>query len=358
MGNNEGKLWRRIDDPSSMMDGGVCIPINDHEIMLATLYRTKKEQDGIIPGFYIFDCITNKWNLWMKYSGNLHLPSKTGVIIGKQLVLDKLRNELFLWCRDYPDRILTVIDIKTKRITKKFYLRNHNHFPNIVKSKDDVHLIQGKNHLTHGTIDRDIKSYQDIIVSDHPLRIRRKDWTLFAYIQSKNAVLIISVITADSTNSIFEYSLDTQNGRALTGMDYKYGGGHLVVTNDEKHIIIFPAHNARYSTKRNKTVICIIDILDNGNYNLRESKIKLPNNTLVHSTMIGITEDGNSELLIFGYIRRVCKDYAMNDIPLEIKRIIVEQSKSQILHGRITTLSDSARITCTQMLYFHHFSQK
>ena len=160
--------------------------------------------------------------------------------------------------------------------------------------------------------------------------------TLTAYLRSKDVILIFGGSTGDSKRDcgIREFSLKTSKWRKIKDIEYNYDYyvGQALVTMDEKHILLIPLldTNSKYCDN-----ILIFDVLKDGEYGLRESNVKIPENFKENQTqrMLVLTGSGSGDgLLVFGFIKRLVEEHKMMMPSDDIINMIAMFYDSEILH--------------------------
>ena len=368
------KGWTELSNPPSYIKAGNITQINDSEFMIATRkhprynYDQKRSEDDARYGFYIFNANAMKWKLWMEYPQDWFLR----VV---QLMFDKNRNQIHLWhVRDFfDDGQLKFIDFETKKYedipqTTKVggVIQEH-----AVDIKDEIHFIGSWQGTRHVKFDKNSKKFQEIhewkrFYGEYPMI-----GILTVYVPSRDVILIFggqrnnyNAACAD----ILEFSLKTTSWKKIENITFDYYKGQALLTMDEKYILLIPSKmndsddsdvdNDDHEVIYRCTDIFIFEILDDGGYKLRKSKMKLPDKMLNEKSerMIVLTGNGDkNKLLVVGFVRYV---FIKNDmvIPSEdIIRLIQSFYDSEMLHVITTSIYNNERnehfmIDVTQIL--------
>ena len=332
MGNKLSKQnpWRRMDDPPSSITfyAGHLAKLSAHEFILATNNHRTMQYKESFSGFYIFNLITKKWKLWMKYP-----YPEWEKAYSMQLLFDAKRNELYLWQQGFYHgltRHMKSINIKTKRISDNIYLPT-GYNDHMVDVKNTIHLI-GSQVYKQAPFGAKYKIYNkdthELLINDacDDLNERCNSRTLCVFIEKSAKILLIGT-------SIWEYSVNSNTWKVIDGISF-YSPceekGFAAVTNDDKYVIIVPKSDRSW---RNN--IFVMDILDDGGYKLRESKIKLPQWTEGYRSkphqICVLTGNENDPILVSGYIRMICKECRLI-VPSEIGRIVAVFYEREVLH--------------------------
>ena len=320
--------WTKMKDPySTLGNGGSVVQINSNEFMMATDFTdTGNNTDNEkIPGLYVFNIVKNYWRLWMKYPDDWR-------VAGHTLLFDKNNNSLYLWHASHYDgeHKITQIDMKTKQFTcftspKRYEIA-------AIDTKDEIHMIGGWNSIQHIKFDKTTQKFQEIHRFDS---FQRMYGTLIVHIPSRDVLLIFGGSTGMNEREchIREFCLKTSKWRRIENIDYPYYIGQALLTMNEKHILLTPLYDA----DSNKCdCIMILDILDDGNYKLRQSKLTLPTEIHFESVpsryMVLTGCGGDDKILVSGFVRNVFKE---NDLVLpsdDIINLIAMFYDSELLH--------------------------
>ena len=321
---NHPKLgWTKLDAPPKSMPTGDAVQINSNEIIVATIWNwdvndTSYKDQYEKPGIYIYNTITREWKLWLKYHSTTYLYVR--------IMFDKPRNALYLlshtqiipwdeWAHRFtlggpaPGK-LEMINLDTKEC-KRVSDEIREMYP--VNLKDTILIFGGVCANSKSGFNKITRKYTSYGTLFHENLIG----VLCVYIESKNVILIFGGCSHVKSENygMMEISVPGYEWTYIKNVSSKYKDkpvGKALLTMDEKHVILI-----------HPKVIFIVDILDNGEYKLRKSKVKLPFNKLG----ICVLTDSNDVALIFGYVR----DLDLN-ISRDIMDLIVSYTDFQLLN--------------------------
>ena len=309
-------LWTKLNRPLRELHVGSITQLNANEFMVATNHNFKSGNINI-PGFYIFNVIKDEWKLWMEY------PKDWWNFKQHEIIYDQDRDELYFWqpSEYHGTPKLIIIDMKTKQFEVKSFKQTQE--VNIVNTKDEIHLIGGWKSNSHVKYDKNKQNFQEIHKFDS---FDRLHGTLTAYIPSKHVILIFGGLTGhrDRDCHIREFSLKTRKWTEIEYINFDYYCGQALVTKDDKHVLLFPEQHCKIG------IIFIVDILEDGEYELRESGIKIVKNT--PDRKLVLTEGRNDDLLIYGFVKRVFGENNMMMPSDDIINVINKFYDSEILH--------------------------
>ena len=316
--------WTKLNGPySKLYNGGSMVQINDNEFMLATTRQSDRPTKETIQGLHIYNIAKNEWRLWMQYPDKLRVSGET-------LMFDKSRNFLYLWHWDRRRKI-TQIDMKTKEFAS--FTKEGTYEQVAVHTKDEIHIIGGWTSNRHIKFDKKTHEFHTVHTFDSFLRMYG---TLMIHIPSRDVLLIFGGATGHSEHEchVREFSLKTSKWRKIENIEYNYYIGQVLLTMDEKYILLIPLYdenNARCDC------IMILEILDDGTYKLRESKVRLPpfdfevaRSISRYMTLTG--SGGGDILLVYGFVKNVFKDINLVLPSDDIINLIADFYDSDVLH--------------------------
>ena len=335
MGNKTSEAakqgWIRLPDPPSEIQSGSMTQLNSKEFMIATKCDpTIDDESNYVPGFYIFNITTNEWRLWMKYP-------KQWEVIWETLLYDQKSNELYLWHQHRSNEFHTFIKINmmTKEWQRSswqestFHIMNERH---AVNTEDYVYLIGGPKSISHVEFDKNKDTFNRI----HDfLSFSYMHGIMLVYVRSKKVLLMFGGDTGNWKEKLHvrEYSLEKQEWRKIDGIKFKYYKGDAVLTRDENHVILVPVYNLDTALC---DVIYILDIMDDGQYELRKSSVRLPHGTQGkrRSKMISLTGSapGTNDELLYGFVRKICIKNGLRMVPDDIMNVIDSFYDCEMLH--------------------------
>ena len=332
--------WIKLDDPPSYMQQGSITPIGSYQFMLATYDASDPCIDEtIIPGLYLFDTRTNEWELWLEY------PREWGMMYHHTLMFDTKRNNLYLWHRNewmystkHTPKALQTINVNTGQYKT---IANTSGVDEewAVNLRDEIHFIGGCRGR-HIKFDKNTEKFEQIHKFDEFDDSDYMSCPWMVYIESKQVIL--ACFSYQRTNfDVREFSLKTGKWRKIKNIEYKYHGRNVLLTKDEKHILLMPNWNNVDGEIRENyySMILIMDILNDGVYKLRKSVISMPQPLVEkpshYSKNTVLMEDwcGNlNQVLVSGFVREMFDDDGWIRISEDILNMIVIYCESEILH--------------------------
>ena len=311
-----------------VIGNGSVVRLNEFEFMAAT-EANKDDYDKTTPentGFYIFNTRNNAWKLWLKYPTDWSVKDPT-------IMYDPNKEAIYLFVQDEDEGKAKIINIDFK--TKEFAINQleERYEENIADTKEEIHMIGGWESNKHVKFTKTDQKIQEIHTFDS---LDRLYGTLAVYVASSNVILIFGGATASGQREchIREFSLKTCKWRKIENIVYEYYIGKALVTMDGKHVLLSPVYEDDVGAEQCDTMF-ILDILDDGKYEFRKSKIKIPDDfcgaDYVHR-MMAITGGGNDDILVSGFIRNLFEKNGMRMPYDDIINLIGLFYDSEVLH--------------------------
>ena len=196
--------------------------------------------------------------------------------------------------------------------------QSFNGFPSICFANDKLHYIesQGYNNGVHYVYNRKERKFKKLMDTKFPINMWFTGQNM-VYLNTKQSIIVLS-------DKLHQYSFITNEWETWGGILQKSRkvAGSLVVTNDEKYIIIIGGYHFGHGDTDN---IAIVDVEQKS---LKEIDIKCPMHMDYKAIIV---ENGYyDELLVYGWIRDTVD--RMTAVPIEIIQLIQEWIYHQDLH--------------------------
>ena len=323
--------WEQLPDPPTFIPDGVSIQINSNEFLLASTWIPNSNKVTVTkPGIYIVNVNTKQWRLWMEY------PKDWMEVWGQELVFDEKRNILYLWHKTElykPGRFEKIyIDTKESETIHDPAVQSVVIEEQAINVQDEIHFIGGWKSNRHIKFDKNNEKFQEI----HKFHSYWKMYgTLIVYIESKGVLLAFGGYTGNAqVIGIMEYCLKTKKWRSIENIKYPYYNGHALLTMNERHVILAPTFDQNNGDENVDGLLLILDILDDGGYELRESAVSSPCDATSADDMIlmGIADEKRIQLLTFGFVKKLLKDEDVTIPSDDIINLIAKFYDAEMLH--------------------------
>ena len=281
--------WIRLPDPPESMRSGVASNWNHDSFVIAPDCQSFQPN-----GVHRYSAITAKWDIAVKY------PKIFWHLSVSDIATDPKNHKLFLRT-DKQNDYLMAWRPKSKRLhgvfSKNGYKLSCSY--SIVYIKGQLHFFSEKSHSIWNGKRGNGASFE--MVSNGAW----KGFCTFIAVPSKGIILLIGgKSTIDRNKNDFEilkYSVESKKWSG-TGIEFKYWGPFAVLTPSETYIIL--SGGTRADEHRFEEKIHVLEIVDDANWNLYESKVQIPEGIDHHLAVTGGVEGDH---LVIGWTRELFK---------------------------------------------------
>ena len=295
--------WIRLPDPPKSLRYGVSSNWHHDSFVIAPDWKTSQSN-----GVYRYNAITGKWDIVIKYPINKNFWVR-------DIATDPKNDNLFIWTNvrnDYvmgegclEDCYLLTGNAKSKQSRGVFKNQNGrvmSHSHSIVYIKEQLHFFDENSHGIWNGKSGDGASFE--MVSKYTWRRMCGFFeSRFIALPSKGIILLIGgrCATWQYDFEILKYSVESKQWSG-TGIEFKYWRPTVVLTPSEKYVIL--AGGKRFGDQQYGENIHILDIQDDANWNLYESKVTIPKDVEHHLAVTGGVENDH---LVIGWTRALFK---------------------------------------------------
>ena len=162
------------------------------------------------------------------------------------------------------------------------------------------------------------------------------------FLESENKCLFIG---GDLSTNIVIYDITNDDWSIMKGVRSSdlelYGDQSIVITNDDRFVIIFNSNESDLSIEDNDgsggmEYVNEIEIIDLKTKSCTKSSVKLPSSWQDEPSHAFIADDySKSDIIINGYLRQCWKDKIfinLDQLPLELIRVIIEFHSQDVVH--------------------------
>ena len=113
---------------------------------------------------------------------------------------------------------------------------------------------------------------------------------------------------------------------------FQHGFGQAFLTEDENHILLIPLGKRGVSDHK---FIGIIDIIDDDDFTVRNSKILAPDKDVAiddYRKFIMMPGSVKDDVMVYGFVRKICEECKMDMLHEDLMSVIVPYFCIEMLH--------------------------
>ena len=270
------------------------------------------ESEFLLPqksSLNIYNVISNEWTQ-KKYGSNI--PNNV-----KQYTYDRDTQCLYFYCCTQCIKL----NLQSHKMTKYENVKGSTNFVPI-KIGSIHHIISGFGHSQHDIWNENNPEQDQQVIRTFNDKNFGRQIAGGIHLKSTQEILIFGGYALGScVDTIWRYSvIDKKWTLSDCKLPKAMEGFGIVATLDEKYVIIFGGFSTLASSK--DTRFDDIYVLDLENMKWSECVLKCPFKEFCGAVMVGSKSNDDNDKIISGFIRFMCDNIDIDDIPMDVMRLI------------------------------------
>ena len=198
----------------------------------------------------------------------------------------------------------------------------------ILRMNEEIHIIGGRHNSKHLVWNIATNSEEEIY--DFAKVGQFKEGLMgpnAIYVPSKDVIILIGG-RGSKANGIWIFSMKSKKWAKMDALSFIHWNVSLTLTSNEEYVVIAGGYGVGGSINSTDKIF-VLDIRDDNEYKLSESKIKCPSKGLCHIVAVGGLKD---EYLVRGWLKEICKDLNLEILPMDVISMIMNWYSQEEIH--------------------------